>query len=138
MAVTNLSTANDIFLEVRQILIDANITYDGQDAQILNALDDNYDGTKPALIIDPAEIDETLSLFGSNDGNKIINIIVAAYFKTTGGVDSLSDQAKRALKDNKISGVALNQLIDNNDLNVGDQNKYNSKATTFVYNRYVG
>lgn len=135
MAINDQTLHDDVFLSIRDTLIAEGISYDGTTAQVLNVLSSEYDGSKPTITISPLDKDERMIVFGSNEGEKIINIPITVYYKTTGGVDSLSSQVEYALKHSKIAGLSLNQLISNFEEDVLTNTPYNAKTITAVYNR---
>jgi hypothetical protein len=66
-------------------------------ASIKAAYDDSK-VTTPQVILTPLNITESDYKFGSQEGRKVINVIIECYYTNTLGIDQLSDDVTAAIK----------------------------------------
>ena len=132
--VSDQTIDTDTWTAVRTILVDADIKVGTTEASINAIYNDKKDRT-PQIIIHPMEDDEVLDKFSSNQGRKVINVIIDCVFTNTLGADQLNQQVKHALKSNQISGMELIGVVSNINFDEANQAKYQMKSTTFTYLR---
>jgi len=147
MTISNATLSSDVFTTVRSVLVDAaiKVSYTNKEAQtkyksatVLAQYNDKSPSV-PQIIIMPAGISEDNFKFGYSEGKKFININVECYYKTTKGVDELSDAVKVAIKDACEDGtiVGMDLLAISEDyafVNPNDM-KFHLKTLTLTFDR---
>jgi len=141
MTINDSTFYTDLYSAVRTVLVGASLTVTNSTtaatkvASVLASYNDKQ-LTSPQVIIEPIDKSEGPRYkFGSNEGRKVINVTVSAYYKSTLGVDQLKEQIEVAMKANEFDELMLVGIgVDNAFMNPNEA-KYHSSSITFTYDR---
>ncbi len=141
MVINNSTLYTDFYTAIRTLLVAANLqvtnstTSSSTTASVLAQYNDKQSNT-PQVIIEPINKSEGPRYkFGSNEGKKVVNATITAYYKNSLGVDQLKEQIEVAMKGNEFDDLMLIGItVDNAFINPNEA-KYHSSSLTFVYDR---
>lgn len=140
MSIDDKTLRQDIFTSVRNVLVQANIviTNSSTSATTAAAIEATYndkDTKKPCIVITPALVTEDGWKFNSDQGHKLINVIVDCYAGNTLYADQLADQVADAIKEYNFEDVALVGVEQNYNFNGFNQNKFHLVSNTFIFDK---
>ena len=136
--VSDATLRTDVWTAVRTILVSAALQVtDGSTVKnaTVGAAYNDKNTSKPQVIIYPMSHDESEYKFGSDQGKKLINVTLEAYYSNTLGVDQLSDQIDVALKETPISGAELIGVTSDYTFTNPLESKFHSNVMTYTYDR---
>jgi len=141
MAISNATFYTDLYSAVRTVLVNASLTITNsttagtKSASVLASYNDKQ-LTSPQVIIEPIDKSEGPRYkFGSNEGRKVVNVTVTAYYKNTLGVDQLKEQIEVAMKANEFDDLMLNGISVADAFINPNEAKYHFSSLTFTYDR---
>jgi purine nucleoside permease len=135
--VSDSTLYTDVWTEIRTILVAAapSVTSPSAASASINASYNDKASTKPQIVIQPITKEENEWFFGSNQGSKILNVIIDCYGRNSLGADELQQQVEDALKTNAVDGIYLSGITSNYVFGEVNDCKYHLKSTTFTYGR---
>ena len=134
MVIADSTIYTNVWDDVRTKLVAASITVDSTSATIGANYNDKYN-TRPQVIINPPNKNESMNKFGT-EGRKEITVTIDCYYKNSAGIDSLSNQIEVALKANDIAGIDLMELSSDTGIPLTpNTTKLHLKAISAVYLR---
>lgn len=140
MSISDEKIYTSLWSEVRTLLVAkapfiTNSTTTSTTAAVIAAQYNDKEVKRPQVCILPVDKDESNWKFGSDQGKKMLNIIVECWAFNSLGIDQLGEQVEDALKVNEIPGVSLIAVTSSNALNTQPDSKYYLKTITFTYDR---
>ena len=138
--VSDATLSSDVWTEVKNKLVSANIIITNQTTSATTAVTINgqYNDkapTRPQITINPIPIEESGWKFNSKQGKKLINVVVDCYGVKTLDVDQMDDQVRDILKDDDIDGITLVGITGDVAFPGMADQKLNLKSSTFTYDR---
>jgi hypothetical protein len=140
MSISDDSLRVDVFNTIRTIIVSVspvvtNTTTSATTVASIRAAYNDKTTTTPQIVIEPAVIDEDSWKFSSFQGKKSINVTVECYYKNSLGVDQLTDQVTKAVKEASISGMELVAVSSDVAFVNPNMAKFHLTAITFTFDR---
>ena len=135
--ITNDNLNVSMFNAVRSAIVNSNPKVTESTGKFrrasVKAVYDDAKVTTPQIIISPLSVLESEYTFGSNDGKKLINVSVDCYYNNTLGIDQLSDQVTKAVKDEDYEVLDLVGVSSDYAFVNPNEAKFHLKTVTFTF-----